>query len=171
MDYPNIRKAGFDDIHLMAELFKLSTDHMISLGIHQWNYTYPLVRHVEEDIHNGSAFVYIEGGKIAGTITLDSKQDDQYKKIHWHNHSRKVLVIHRLSVHPGFHGFGIGKKLCWFAEKFAIDDGLDTIRLDAYSLNPVSNQLYKSLGYRRANGYCYFHNNAIPFYCYDKKIM
>lgn len=171
MDFSNIRKAGVDDINLIAELFKLSTDRMISLGIRQWNYTYPLVGHIEEDVRNGSAFVCMLNGKIAGSISLDTRQDDQYKKIHWHNNSKKVLVIHRLSVHPEFQGFGMGKKLCLFAEKFALDFGLDTIRLDAYSLNPVSNQLYISLGYRRANGYCYFHRNVIPFYCYDKKII
>ncbi len=171
MDFSNIKQAGVGDINLIAELFKISTDRMISMGIHQWNYTYPLVRHVEQDIQNGCAYIWIKDGKIAGTISLDTRQDEQYKKIHWHYHSRKVLVIHRLSVHPDFQGFGIGKELCWFAEKFALGAGLNTIRLDAYSLNPVSNQLYISLGYRRANGYCYFHNNVIPFYCYDKKII
>ena len=171
MDFTNIRQAVGEDIHLITELFKLATDRMISSGIHQWNYTYPLVSHVEEDIRNGSAYVYISGGRIAGTISLDTKQDIQYKKIHWHNYSDHVLVIHRLSVHPEFQGLGIGKKLCLFAEKLALDLSLNTIRLDAYSLNPAAHQLYLSLGYRRANGYCYFHKNVMPFYCYDKKII
>jgi len=171
MDFTKIRQAVDEDTKMIAELFKLSTDRMISNGIHQWNYTYPLLSHVEEDVYKGSAYVFVSNGCIAGSISLDKHQDIQYKKIHWHNYSNKVLAIHRLSVHPRFQGQGIGKILCLFAEKYAVDADLDTIRLDAYSLNRAALQLYTSLGYQRANGYCYFHKNVFPFYCYDKKIM
>jgi hypothetical protein len=50
----------------------------------------------------------------------------------------------------------------------AINMGFEGIRLDTYSLNLASNALYKSLGYSRAEGHCFFHGNKVPFYCYEK---
>lgn len=166
-----IRQANADDAMKIANLFVAATERMIFEGIHQWNFTYPLLTHVQEDIKNGSAFVCLVDEKIAGTITLDSNQDKQYKEIHWHHHSQNVLVIHRLAVHPHFQGMGIAKNLCIFADRYGREKGFNCIRLDAYSLNPASNKLYKSTGFKKANGYCYFHKNVIPFYCYDKKII
>jgi len=167
----NIRQANADDAVKIANLFVAATERMINDGIHQWNFTYPLLTHVQEDIKNGSAFVCLVGEEIAGTITLDRNQDRQYKEIHWHHYSQNVLVIHRLAVHPYFQGMGIGKKLCFFADKYGLENGFDCIRLDAYSLNHASNKLYLSTGFEKANGYCYFHKNVIPFYCFDKKLI
>jgi ribosomal protein S18 acetylase RimI-like enzyme len=167
---PNIVLAKKNDGNSIAELFIKATDSMIASGVKQWDYSYPKLHHVMADIDNGSAYIYNCEGAIAGAITLDKNQDEQYKKIHWHHFSTQVYVIHRLVVNPDYQGRGIGKALCLFAEKMAIANRCDTIRLDAYSLNAISNRLYIDLGYKRANGYCYFHNNVIPFYCYDKKL-
>lgn len=167
----SVESARPADVAELAELFRLATDEMLSRNVKQWNYTYPLAVHIEKDIATESCFVWRIDGKIAGTVCLDGNQDPQYKKIHWHFTAVRPLVIHRLCVHPQFQGRGLGKKICLFAEEFARQHGYDGIRLDAYSLNEASNLLYLNLGYRRANGYCYFHGNAVPFWCYDYLII
>jgi GNAT superfamily N-acetyltransferase len=123
---------------------------------------------VVKDVCNGSAYVMDIEGLVVATITLDQQQDAQYKDIHWHIHDYSPLVIHRLAVTPEFQGRGIAGTLCRFAEQLAREQGCKSVRLDAYSLNPSSNHLYNRLGYKRASGFCYFHYNPVPFYCYDK---
>ncbi|MFZ1748549.1 MAG: GNAT family N-acetyltransferase [Saprospiraceae bacterium] len=164
----NIIQATSNDIPALIQLFKRATDVMISQGIHQWNYTYPLAHHISADVDAGNVYIYWQNDQIVGTITTNEDQDEQYKKIHWHHKVNKAMIIHRLAVNPDFQGLGIGKKLCLFAEQLALSQSIRVMRLDAYSQNPVSIRLYHQLGYHRANGFCYFHKNVIPFYCFDK---
>lgn len=171
MQKVSIRKAGPNDIQHLAELFRLATDDMIARNIGQWNYTYPLADHIQKDIENETCFVLEDMSKtVVATITLDYNQDDQYKKVGWNEYCKRPLVIHRLAVHPAYQGNGYGRQMMLFAEEYAKGEGVSSIRLDAYSLNPVSVAMYQSLGYRRAAGYCYFHGIPTPFYCFDKKM-
>lgn len=167
----NIRKAREEDAVWIADIFKRCTDEMLQKGIRQWDYTYPLVSHVLKDVLNDSAYVMDVEGIIAATITMDLHQDVQYRGIHWHIHDLNPMVIHRLAVAPEYQGKGIAACLCNFAEQVAREWPCRSIRLDAYSLNGASNHLYNRLGYKRAAGYCYFHNNPVPFYCYDKLLI
>ncbi len=168
MDFSKIRLAEPSDIPILADLFVKVTAQMISLSIHQWNYSYPTKEHVANDVDTKTSYVWLENNSIAGTISLDNKQDVQYKSIEWQGKYEEVIVIHRLAIHPDFQGQGISKALCLFAEYIAFLNDVKTIRLDAYSDNPISTNLYARLGYKKAKGYCYFHGNDLPFYCYDK---
>ena len=166
----DIVPATLADTFEIAQLFKAATDNMIAAGIHQWNYTYPLEEHIIQDIERSTCFLIRDSGKILGTISLDDQQDIQYQKIRWAYPGSKALVIHRLAVHPDAQGNGLGKKLCLFAEEHARNFNFESIRLDAYSKNPSSLSLYNILGYKKVNGLCYFHKNAVPFYCFEKSV-
>ncbi|MBK9256932.1 MAG: GNAT family N-acetyltransferase [Saprospiraceae bacterium] len=168
--FNQILPATIEDAIPITALFKSATDYMIRQNIRQWNYTYPLLSHVSQDIDDGNIFVLKSDGQIKATISLDAKQDNQYQNIRWKIKANKVLVIHRLAVHPDFMGMGLGKQMCQFAEKFGIKNGYEVIRLDAFSRNPQSLALYSNLGYGVAGGYCYFHKNPTPFYCFEKKL-
>ncbi len=166
-----IRTAINTDIPTLANLFRLATNAMIARGIGQWNYTYPLESHIRPDVQKGSCFVMeSENRDLVATISLDFMQDAQYRKVGWNTYALRPMVVHRLAVHPGYQGRGYGRQMMLFAEERARQAGVSVIRLDAFSLNPVSLAMYHSLGYRRAAGYCYFHGISFPFYCFDKKI-
>lgn len=171
MSINGIRKSNTDDLESTLDLFIKVTDLMLEHGIDQWNYDYPNEDSIRKDIASGNHFVFSENGVVLGTILLDVNQDEQYKSIHWNTTNNNVLVIHRLGVLPKAQGKGIAKKLCRFAEDYARDNGYNVMRLDAYAGNTISNGLYIKLGYQRANGYCYFRKKAIPFYCYDKRVV
>lgn len=160
-----------DDAEEIASLFKLVTDSMIANGINQWHYNYPLLAHVIKDIEHQTCFVFDQEGHIAGTITIDSHQDEQYKNVLWKYPTDTCYVIHRLCVHPSYQGQKISKKLCLYAEFLALQNQIQHIRLDAYSLNPISNSLYTTLGYHLADGVCHFHGNEAPSTCYEKHIL
>jgi len=171
MDFSQIRMATLNDVDEIASLFKQVTDQMKAQGIEQWHYHYPLASHVTQDIMAEHGHVYMIGNQIAGTITIDTKQDSQYQNVQWQYPTDLCVVIHRLGVHPSFQGRGISKTLCRYAEHVALQQNIHHIRLDAYSLNPISNQLYASLGYHLADGFCHFHGNDAPFFCYEKRLI
>lgn len=159
-----------EDAEIIASLFKLVTDSMRANNVYQWHYKYPLIEHVVKDIQHKTCYVFEIDGQIAGTITIDSNQDVQYKNVHWKYPTDTCYVIHRLGVHPSYQGRKISKTLCLYAEHQALQNQIQYIRLDAYSLNPISNNLYASLGYHLADGVCFFHGNEAPFNCYEKEI-
>lgn len=167
--YRDVRPSTYDDVSNVLNAYIESTRVMLSQGIDQWSYNYPNIHNVEKDIKNKISFL-IEGKSQVGVIVLDNNEDEQYAKLKWPFKSKNPLVIHRLAVHPELQGFGVGKALCIFAEYYALKNGNDSIRLDAYSTNNASNQLYFRLGYERASGFCYFHHNSKPFICFEKKI-
>lgn len=170
MQFSEITKGSPSDVQNTLKMFVSITDHLLNLGIKQWNYDYPDFETLKNDVVEGSNYIIKDRDQIAASIALNNIQDEQYKQIHWKNRSDAVLVIHRLGVHPNYQGKGLGKKMCLFAESFGRKHQYKFIRLDAYAGNTVSNNLYKSLGYTQANGYCYFHKRSIPFYCFEKRI-
>lgn len=165
-----IKKAKITDIEEILAVFHACTAALLKAGIFQWDGTYPTAEVFENDIKSGSVFVVKKAGQILGTITLNDQQDEQYKAINWKFEAKKVLVIHRLAVSPNAQGMGVGKGLCVFAESFGVENGFELIRLDAYSGNPVSCGMYEKLKYHRADGFCHFHGNELPFYCFEKKL-
>jgi len=170
MQFSEISKGTDNDVENTLQMFVSITDALLAHGIDQWNYDYPDLQTLQNDVEQGFNFVIKSENRVAASIVLNNNQDDQYRTVHWQNRNDSVLVIHRLGVHPECQGMGLGKKMCLFAEEFARKNGYKFIRLDAYAGNAVSNKMYKSLGYSQANGYCYFRKKAIPFYCYEKKV-
>lgn len=159
--------ARLKDVQTIHELFIRCTDAMMEAGIKQWHYDYPAEVHIQKDVEAGETFVIKDGEDCLGTITLNEEQSEQYHSIKWKYSGEKVLVIHRLAVHPKAQGRGLAKALCHFATTFAKTQQYNCIRLDAYAGNPGSNALYEKLGYEKADGLCYFHGNELPFYCWE----
>ena len=89
-------------------------------------------------------------------------QSPEYSQISWSTNGRRVLVVHRLSVHPKFQSKGIARRFMIFIEEFALRNKYSCIRLDAYSKNLAALRLYERMEYQRL-GKVYF-----PFYCFEK---
>jgi ribosomal protein S18 acetylase RimI-like enzyme len=164
------RRSSLEDLPRLLEIFKDVTALMIENGIHQWDGSYPNAAVVINDIRKGTSWVATVNERIIGTYCLDDLQDEQYRDITWSFKSDKVAVIHRVAIEPDSQAMGLGKALCTHSEEMASFLGFEVIRLDAYSGNDISNNMYLKLGYSRAAGLCYFHNNDIPFYCYEKAL-
>ncbi len=107
---------------------------------------------------------------IQATFILDQKQDVDYLDVNWQFEGDSIFVLHKVAVHPDFQGNRLGKKMTLAALKKAKAAGGDAFRLDTYSLNPVSVRLYESIGFSKADGYCYFHGHEAPFYCFEMKL-
>ncbi|MEM1220136.1 MAG: GNAT family N-acetyltransferase [Bacteroidota bacterium] len=166
--FPELRLATAEDLPQLLTFFAQVRKGLEGAGIYQWGPAYPAAEQIRKDIAEQHVFCW--GEKMVGTITLDQQQSSQYEAVQWQIIGRQIGVIHRLAVHPDYWGQGLAKKLCLFAEEWGRSQGWEAIRLDTYSENPASQRLYESLGYQRAEGSCYFHDNPAPFFLYEKRI-
>lgn len=166
MDIVKGRKQDISDImDIISDCIK----HMESQRIYQWNAYYPTRDIIEEDIESGHGYVLKDNGRCIAYVAINEDQSPEYSQIKWSSDGSKVLVIHRLSVHPEHQGKGIAKKILSFIEDVAVKNGYSCIRLDAYSGNSAALKLYERFGYKKM-GQVYFPWRELPFYCYEKDI-
>ncbi|MCG8577983.1 MAG: GNAT family N-acetyltransferase [Flavobacteriales bacterium] len=162
-------KGTVNDLKETFELLQSCARHMADNGLNQWNENYPTIAHVEQDVSNQTLYLKKIDGRIAGVISVDDQQSPEYKDIVWKYPNEKVMVIHRMAVHPDFQKMGIAKELMDFAENFARQNNFDSIRLDAYSENKRVLSIYKQRGYHY-RGDIYFPFRDAPFSCLEKKL-
>lgn len=113
--------------------------------------------------------MFEEGDKTVGVIAINEIQDEEYKSIHWQNNDGKILVIHRLAIHPRSQKRGLAKQLMDFAEDYAVTNNYSSVRLDAYSGNQRVLRFYENRDYKK-QGEVFFPKRILPFYCYEKQI-
>jgi ribosomal protein S18 acetylase RimI-like enzyme len=152
------------------EVFQLIMDcrkAMEEEGVFQWTDQYPTLKIISNDIQKGNLYRLTKNGKIAGVININELQDPEYKQVKWENSDVKIMVIHRLAVHPEFQKQGLAKRLMDFAENYAIENNYTSIRLDAFSNNPRALRFYENRDYQR-RGEVFFPGRELPFYCFEK---
>ena len=165
----DIIKGQKQDISGIFDIISNCIKYMESQGIYQWNKFYPDADIIENDIDSEQCYVLKDNDKYIAYVAITEEQSPEYSQIKWVSDGRKVLVIHRLSVHPQSQGKGIAKKILSFIEEVATKNNYSCIRLDAYSGNETALKLYKNFGYREV-GQVYFPWRDLPFYCYEKNI-
>jgi len=159
------------DKDYMDVMFLLSrcTADMNQRSMFHWNRSYPGADIIYSDIHNNSLYIYHVQGVCQGMIVLNEDQSEEYSGIEWKDQGGKVLVVHRLAVHPVFQQKGIGKALMEFAVEHARKEGYSSIRLDVISDNPSAGNLYSNLGFRETGSF-HFPFQKNPFICYEKEL-
>ena len=165
----DIIKAQKQDLSVILDIIFRCISYMESQGIYQWNKYYPNSDIIENDISSENSYLLKDNGKYIAFVAINEEQSPEYREINWLSNERKVLVIHRLCVHPEFQGKGIAKIILKFIEDFAVKNNYSCIRLDAYSGNNKALKLYKNFGYNQV-GQLYFTQRELPFFCFDKNV-
>lgn len=163
----DIVRATEQDIISVMDMISECIKSMEAQGIYQWNKVYPNSEIIENDITNGYGYVIKDNNRCIAYVAINEEQSPEYSQIVWSTDESKVLVIHRLSVHPESQGKGIARRLMEFIEDFARSNEYSCIRLDAYSVNAAALRLYDRMGYKRS-GQIFFPFRDLPFYCYEK---
>lgn len=161
-----IKQAASSDIAYVMKVIRACTEAMRLARIFQWDDIYPNKEQLEEDLTEGSLYVIRNKDICLGAVSFNEKQEDVYQQVDWRGND-PVLVVHRLCVDPAFQGQGYAKHLMSFGEKIALKRGYASLRLDAYSGNPMAVGLYERLGYQKA-GSVNFPRRDLPFYCFEK---
>jgi ribosomal protein S18 acetylase RimI-like enzyme len=156
-------------IPAVVRLLHVCMQTMRANGIDQWDDNYPNEEIVTKDVSNRSLYVVEESGSCLAAVSLNQEQDATYRTVEWLG-GEPALVVHRLCVDPGYQGTGIGSHLMDFAEAYATQNVYASIRLDAYTGNPVAIGLYERRGYRRA-GQVHYRMCTLPFFCFEKILV
>jgi ribosomal protein S18 acetylase RimI-like enzyme len=150
MEVSVLEKAAQGDREEILSMILKTVDHLNQNGIHQWDEVYPCADNVDEDIRNGQLYFTRAEGQIAGIVTLNRQSDPDYKIGRWQYRGPDFMVVHRLIVSPALQGHGIGTRLMIMTEAMLREQGVQSVRLDAFTQNPHSLRLYEKLGYRVA---------------------
>lgn len=160
------RQGSLNDLD---EIFKMKEE---ALEVYKeyitWNSQYPTREKFKDDIEKGHMFLLEEEGEIIAFAVLNNEEDISYYKIPWTN-SSKYLVIHRVLVSHKHSRKGIGRKLIEELCNYAIDKGLEYLRLDVKTTNLPAQKLYNSMGFK-ALGEIPLEGRIGTWYAMEKKL-
>ena len=142
-----IRKANFDDLHQVLEIYESARRFMSEVGNpDQWGKTNPSRERTEEDIRESLLYVVEEKGDILAVFYYNFADDPTYKVIYdgkWLN-DEPYGVIHRIAVSDKARGKGVAG-LCF---DFAFRD-CKNLKIDTHKDNiPMQRALAKH-GFRQ----------------------
>lgn len=143
------RQAGIGELDAVFEVFREAIAEMDRNGIPQWDEHYPDRAVLRSDILKNELTLGLVGGEIASVYVLNAECDAQYANGVWQYPAAAFRVIHRLCVNPKFQNRGIGPRTMRHIEADLIAAGVETVRLDAFTLNPYALRMYDKLGYVR----------------------
>ena len=144
-----IRKAEYEDLKIIIEIFKNAIKVMNDNNINQWDDLYPTTTDLEQDILNGQMYVGIKDGEIASALVINNECEEEYKYGNWRYDNDKFTVVHRLCVNPIYQNKKIGKDTMVKIEEILKTEGIQSIRLDTFSLNPYALKMYQTLEYQK----------------------
>ena len=164
---PAFRKATQEDFDEIVTLFADAIRHMDSQGIPQWDELYPSRDDLRDDLLRGELYAGLLDGAVACAFALSPRCDSAYARGNWRYPSLRFCVIHRLCVHPSFQNRRVAAQAMRFIEDTLRTEGIQAVRLDAFSLNPYALRLYERLGYSKV-GEVTFRKGL--FYFFEKKL-
>lgn len=138
-----IRKATYDDVPVLMEIFRKAREIMRSSGnMHQWNDSYPSEEIVRKDISSGHCYVLCEGGGVVAVMAFIPGPDPTYAEIYnggWLS-DEPYHVIHRIAVAEPGHN----------AAKTLLDWGFErahSIRIDTHADNVIMHHVLSKYGF------------------------
>ena len=143
----SFRKGTRVDLDSVFSLFTAAIAEMNRLSIPQWDELYPDREILSEDIEKNQLFVGVAEGEIASVYVLNSECDEEYENGAWRYPNAPFRVIHRLCVNPKFQNKGLGNLTMRHIESQVLEEGFESVRLDAFTLNPYALKMYDRLGY------------------------
>jgi len=161
------RKATTDELDAVFQVFRDAIAEMDRNGIPQWDEKYPDREILAEDISKDELVVGTIGDEIACVFVLNSECDEEYENGAWQYPDSSFGVIHRLCVNPKFQNRGVGAETMKHIEEEMKSEGVESVRFDAFTLNPFALRLYDKLGYKKV-GYVDFRKGR--FVLMEKKL-
>ena len=166
---PTIRRATAADLPAILALIRRAVPLMHASGNFQWSADYPNETVFTADIAQSHLWVAELDGAVVGVAALTQDQDAEYAQADW-NVTEPALVTHRLAVDPAAQGQGVALALMEQAEKQAIAQGLQVLRVDTNSENAATQRLFPKLDYRFAGEIGLAFRPGLRFFCYEKRL-
>ena len=169
----SLRQANISESKSIWSLYQEVIQDLNRKEILQWNESYPTYEYIQSSIINKECWIYTSHNQIIASVVLNQWQDPAWRIIPWHCCDHSTLVIHALVVHPRYQGQGLGKLMVEAIEGLALSLNYESIRLDAFSKNKVSNLLYKKLNYHDRGTVCLTYKplDNQMYHCYEKELL
>ena len=127
-----IIQAKPTDLIEILYLLKVCILDMNPKGLKHWNSAFPGTEVIQSDLENGTIYLVKDRGVCKGMVTLNDHEPEDYKSVAFQAGIKKPLYLQNLAVHPKWQGKGIATLMVDFAQKFAKENGFDSIRLDVF---------------------------------------
>jgi RimJ/RimL family protein N-acetyltransferase len=144
-----IHLVEIDDLNNVVRIFKSAIESMIKNNIFQWDEIYPNEDILANDIIKNQMYKIIFDNKIISIFVLNKKYDEEYSNGSWEYTGSNFMVLHRLCVNTEYQNKGFGIKTMTCIEKYLKNNGIESIRLDAFSKNQAALKLYDKLRYKK----------------------
>jgi len=159
--------AQKEDLDNVLAMFTDAINEMNRNGIYQWDNRYPDRNLLKEDIIKKQLFISLYDGTVVSAYVLNQECDKQYANGTWEYPNSTYYVIHRLCINPTFQNKGIGTLTMLHIENEIRKMGIETIRLDVFTLNPYAVKMYEKIGYIKVG---LAHWRKGKFYLMEKKV-
>ncbi len=163
----HFKKAYMEDLHQIFDIFTKAILNMKHNGIDQWDEMYPTIEVLKKDIEENQLYIGTIHNDIASVFVLNKEFDEEYKTGQWKYEAASFGVVHRLCVNPIFQKQGVATKTMLYIEEVLREQGVETIRLDTFTQNPLAIGLYTKLGYEKV-GYVNWRKGQ--FHLLEKKL-
>jgi ribosomal protein S18 acetylase RimI-like enzyme len=144
-----LKLAEINDLGIIDEIYKNAIENMIKHNIFQWDEFYPSKNILRDDIVKKQLYKIIIEENIISAFVLNKEYDKEYLGGKWKYNGNNFIVLHRLCINTKYQNKGIGTKIMLYIENYLKIRGVKSIRLDAFSKNPIALKLYNNLGYKK----------------------
>lgn len=143
----DIKLAEIEDLDVIDDIYRNAIENMIKNNIFQWDEIYPQKNILEDDILKKQLYKIIYDKKIISAFVLNKEYDQEYFNGKWEYNGDNFMVLHRLCLDTEYQNIGLGTKIMLYIEDYLKNKNVNSIRLDAFSKNPIALKLYNKLGY------------------------
>ncbi|MDR2632615.1 MAG: GNAT family N-acetyltransferase [Treponema sp.] len=144
-----IKRVSLLDFEQVLTIYKDAIANMQVNRIFQLDELYPNEAILQEDILKEQLYAGMVHHEMASVFVLNKAFDPEYLQAQWEYTGDAFIVLHRICVRVAFQHKGIGTKTMEMIEEKMKHEGLQAIRLDAFSENPYALQMYHTLGYKK----------------------
>ena len=143
------RLAQMRDHDAIMDLIRHAQAYIRTFGIDQWQDGYPEPECIRADIEEQVGWVFDDGGRIAGYCVLLAGKEPIYDTIEgkWITSGDNYLTIHRMAIDDGWRGQGLSSQMIAFAETFAAEKDLLSVRADTHTGNLAMRGLLEKKGF------------------------
>lgn len=154
------RKARVEDQTQIWEILQQAILRRKADGSKQWQDGYPNPEVVQRDIEKGVGYVLAEGDKVIGYSAVMINDEPAYAGIEgqWLTDG-DFVVVHRMAIYEDYLGKGLAVQILKHIEQFALDNTINSIKVDTNFDNPAMLRIFEKLGYVYC-GEVYFRGSA-----------
>lgn len=163
MEY-NFRKAKQDDAPRIWDILQQAITRRKEDGSKQWQDGYPNPDVVQNDIDKGIGYVLTDAETIIGYSAVLINDEPAYAGIEgkWITNG-DFVVVHRIAVSPDYLGKGLSAQILKHIEELALQNNINSIKVDTNFDNPAMMRIFEKLGYAYC-GEVFFRGSARKAY-------